>query len=297
MDLQFVPYDPQYDIEIVHCLQRNYPWMGRRSDSYMRQWISPVLDNRFGGEENDPGKHALLVMDGDHVVGFLGRIVANWRGLQTDNWTTWCIDQDYRLATFYGVQQILTDTDVNIYTNLTANDSMRKILERFEFRLMPGQTVTYKISGGPGANAAYRLLRTAEDAQCISNPEMRVAYLDHLPYDVRCVTFVHAGQEEYLFLKAYRRRGIVENLLMGKFVRILACTVHELPNDQMDVLLASAARCMHSRKVECDESILRCQQSAYTQESQESIRFYRGDAEKARDNWSYLYTELALLDE
>lgn len=296
MDIQYLPYDPQYDIEIIHCLQRNYPWMGRRSEAEIRAWASPILDYHFVAEDAYRYAHGLLVVADGHVVGFYGNIASVRDGVRNVNWTTWCMDAPYRFYTFPAIMTMLQEGEVDLYTDLTASPTVQEIDAQFGFRCVPGNTIQYRVHGSRKEHLSVILCQSTEDADHIKDPAMRIAFLDHLPYDVQCIIWSLHGEDQYLFVKRYQRRYLY-NLLTRPFVRILESQTRELAGQDMDALLRYIAARYHVREIECDDAILACTGSAHVHYVATSTRMYRTADKAFPAHWSYLYSEVALLDE
>lgn len=296
MDIQYLPYEPQFNMEIVHCLQRNYPWMGRRSEAEILQWASPILDYHFTLDYAYPYAHGLVVLADQHVVGFLGNITSLRDGVRTVNWTTWCVDEQYRFYTFPAIMTLLQAGDADLYTDLTASPTVQEIDSKFKFVNAPGNTVVYAVHGAARDNLDAYVCKSQEDADRIPDPAVRTAFLDHLPYDVACVIWKRQGETQYIFAKKYQRR-VFYNLLRTSFVRILESSVLRLDGQEMDALLRYLAANNHVWRVECDDAVIVCADSAYVHTAEPSSRMYRSADGAFPLHWSYLYSEVALLDE
>jgi len=313
--VEILPYSDAYKKGVVECLQRNYEWMGEHTVEEMMEWLSPVTEYEWIEDvpslhdENPYRKGAVLVVDGDTVVGYLGLITSkrksdNGKAVVYGQPTTWAIDEDYRFYLLKAMKLLISSAEV-VY-DFTARKSIEDTFKRI-FKFDVSDSDNYLLYPIPCAsdNVTIKWISSAEE---IENEDIIRIYLDHSNfYGIRLIVYTDAkrGEKGYLFYKVYDENSARIRVLMIVNANLFVTECHEiiwkiLKHEFYQQVGADELLCRIMQNVrdgkricaECNQMLLRGQKINYPVMKEIASVKICNRQELVND---YMYTEIAML--
>ncbi len=300
--ITFAGYEEKYHDGVLSCIMRNFDAMQGVSRDVVDRWMEPMLAYRFSSEQPRelPYQHGIVMLADGDVVGYTGCI---YSFVETDvtrytvcKVTTTAIDEKYRLGFFKMKQEILDSADAVI--TFTPVESLRRIYaERFRFRYFDERNL--KFYPIPSCDRHVRCLFVGAAGE-IGDERSRALYRDHLPYDVRCLSYTGEGKTGYLFYKvAEKKRGLpVFGERRLRFAEVLEVTDHAIFSRHAPAIIWAVER--------RERAILTADSRFFGGQLPASLRyreyptwrmFYAGDPDFPAERINAMYSELSMLGE
>lgn len=175
-----------------------------------------LFDYKWLNVKPDQG---FVLTRGDDIVGFLGTIYSkrrvNGKTALTCNYTSLCIDSDYRSWALKLLATALPDEDV-CCTNLSPIPSSARMFEVMGFKPLESRKIIFPplLHVDTLLLPRPQIIFDREQIRSLLNDEQRVIFDDHAPYDCLYLV-VHSGTEiNYLIMKRRVRRGLAFSELL-----------------------------------------------------------------------------------
>ena len=160
-----------------------------------------------------------VLTTGDEIVGFLGTIFSerriNGKAARMCNYTSLCVDPDYRGWTLKLLVAALPDEDV-CCTNLTPIPSAARMFEAMGFKPLESRKIIFPPLLHFETLRAPRpqIIFDREKIRSLLNDEQRIIFDDHAPYNCLQMILREGTELSYLIAKRRVRRGLALSELL-----------------------------------------------------------------------------------
>lgn len=227
--MDIVAYKDIFKDGIIDCLKRNYDNMKDLDNSTIASWAEPMFSYDWQNhisEEEFPYKYGMVFLDNDKVVGYLGMIyskqIQNGTKYSYLSPTTWAVDDKYRIQIVKAIG--IMNKTADVIGDFSPRQSVEETLVKlFKYKYIDEKQ--YAFCPVPCLNTNKISIIDINDSSLIKDEDIKLKYIDHSKYNVKCICIQEKDNRSYIFYKVSKQKI---SFLNTSWIDILSVSNKEL---------------------------------------------------------------------
>jgi len=206
--MQLIGYEDKYYDSVAECLRRNFVGIGSMCNNDFDRWFSPIINYAWLDSVRDihPWTRGVVLLSDDAVVGYFGLLFSLQKTSNNPqqlyvNFTTWAIDDPYRIQVFSVINEILKIPNA-IFTDYSACEVINGILTKFcHFqRIETHETVFFPL---PNINFSLQYCKFTPTSHELSNNDI---LNNHIGCDVKAIKASYGKNDCVVYYKVTKHK-------------------------------------------------------------------------------------------